>query len=118
MICIDTMLDAYIECALWSSVDPETEEPLDDICDDVSEETRAAMRKDCEGFLYLAEEAGLITEDDDAARLGHDLWLTQNRHGAGFWDGDWDERGDALTDIAHSFGSVDLWVNESGEATI
>lgn len=23
-------------------------------------------------------------------QLGHDLWLTCNGHGAGFWDGDWE----------------------------
>ena len=26
----------------------------------------------------------------ESEQLGHDLWLTCNGHGAGFWDGDWE----------------------------
>jgi len=34
------------------------------------------------------------------AQAGHDFWLTRNGHGAGFWDGDWPETGDALTEAS------------------
>ena len=33
------------------------------------------------------------------SEFGHDLWLTSAGHGAGFWDGDWDMDGDALTKL-------------------
>ena len=38
----------------------------------------------------------------------YDFWLTRNRHGAGFWDGDY-ENGEVLTDIADSFGEVSTY---------
>jgi|TARA_R110000744_G_scaffold366338_1_gene475354 hypothetical protein len=27
----------------------------------------------------------------ECERIGHDFWLTRNGHGAGFWDGDWND---------------------------
>lgn len=45
-------------------------------------------------------------------RAGHDLWLTRNGHGVGFWDGDWPEPlAEILTDSAHRLGPVDLYVH-------
>lgn len=43
---------------------------------------------------------------------GHDFWLTRSDSGTGFWDGDWPENGDALTEAAKSYGSFDLTVDE------
>jgi len=46
----------------------------------------------------------------DDEQNGHDLWLTRNRHGAGYWDrGYSDEIADALTDAAHKLGESDLY---------
>lgn len=36
--------------------------------------------------------------NDHYAGVGHDLYLTVAGHGAGFWDGDYDEYGDILTE--------------------
>lgn len=33
---------------------------------------------------------------------GHDLWLTRNGHGAGFWDGDWRDH-DVLCNVSEQF---------------
>ena len=53
---------------------------------------------------------------DDLWRVGHDLWLTQNRHGAGFWDGDWPEEiGERLTEISKKFGECHLYVGDDGK---
>jgi len=61
---------------------------------------------------------------NDTEDAGHDFWLTQNHHGAGFWDGDWEidvegvgDLGRHLTNVAHESGQVDLdvAVNEEGE---
>lgn len=49
----------------------------------------------------------------------HNFWLTRNRHGAGFWDGDWPEPfAKQLTDAAHKFGSCDLYVGDDGRLYI
>lgn len=111
---MDSMTQQYLVTALWSShdnLDPETGgSPLDDwfTVDDFTAESIAQAETDCAAFLERAGD--LITVDDELSTVGHDFWLTRNHHGAGFWDGDYGDRGDALTEIAQSFGEVDAMV--------
>lgn len=110
-------LSAYIECALWSSTDNSTESggyPLDDNYgpEDIHSETLSAMARDCRDFQKQARDLLSLLPDVDDEQHGHDFWLTRNRHGAGFWDRGYPRRiGEFLTDIAHSFGGADLYVN-------
>lgn len=100
-------LKHYIIAALWSSTDADGV-PMDTnySADNLSAETRAAMRADCLEFQKQA--AGLYLADEET-RAAHDFWLTRNGHGAGFWDGDWKEpAASALDKIARSFGQFDL----------
>lgn len=48
------------------------------------------------------------------SEMGRDLWLTRNNHGAGFWDGDWPETGDQLTQIAQGMGEISLVRGSNG----
>lgn len=109
---LDTFFRAYVETALWSSTD-ENGESLDGLftIDDLSDATRQVMREDCADFL--AQHIDDVA--DDLSRAGHDFWLTRNRHGAGFWDGDWSEEiGKVLTQSSHNYGSVDLYAGDDG----
>ena len=117
---LDQFTRAYIEAALWSSTD-DSGEPLDANygLDDLAPETLAKMAADCakfqaendSDFVYLGS-VGKCTVDQ---RAGHDFWLTRCGHGAGFWDGDWSEdAGERLTEAAHKFGNVDLYVGDDG----
>src|SRR5262245_3854505 len=103
---------AYIECALWSSTD-DTGRPLDENygVEDIHPDTLRDVQEDCAAFQRdHAEDVAA-----DLARAGHDFWLTRNRHGAGFWDGDWPaDVGRRLTETAHVYGSVDLYVGDDG----
>jgi hypothetical protein len=46
----------------------------------------------------------------------HDFWLTRNGHGAGFWDGDYEEElGEKLTAICKKMGSIDLYVGDDNK---
>lgn len=118
-------LTAYIECALWSSTDNSRDDggdPLDDnySAGDLAPETLDRMREDCREFTESAEwqaahDAGFWS----AEQGGHDFWLTRNGHGAGFWDRYWgghdgEAHGKALTALAKSFGSVDMYVGDDG----
>lgn len=104
-------LDAYIECALWSS--PGEEEEFMDAEDaELAEETLAAMDADVRAFI--AANAGDLL-DMPPEQTGHDLWLTRNRHGAGFWDRGLGARGDRLTEAAHAMGEVNLYVGDDGK---
>jgi len=110
----DRFFDAYVECALWSSTD-EKDVPLDKsyTVTDMSAECLGKMKADCEGFFDKLPLFELTS--DDYAQAGHDFWLTRNRHGAGFWDGDWDkEFGKKYTALSHEYGECWLYVTDDG----
>jgi hypothetical protein len=110
---METFLEAYIEAALWSSNDestPQGGEPLDKNYgpEDLAPETLQSMKADCDKFQ--AENAQDIAGHE--AQAGHDLWLTRNFHGCGYWDGDWPEAGDRLTEACRAFPEVSLYVGD------
>ena len=47
--------------------------------------------------------------DDAPSQFGHDLALTRNHHGAGFWDRGLGVAGDVLTEWAQSLGELHLF---------
>jgi hypothetical protein len=118
----DQFTDGYLTAALWSSndnSDPSGGEPLDSnySIKDLSPSSLAAMERDCAKFQ--SENADLLQQayekdgQDDASQ-GHDFWLTRNGHGAGFWDGDYPQTGDALTEAAKAYGEQDIYVGDNG----
>ncbi len=111
----DVVLVSYIECALWASTD-EDGEPLDGLYsrDDLAESAVASMREDVVDFLDSLERDGVDVSSLDDSQIGHDLWLTRNRHGAGFWDRGLGALGDDLTKRAHAYGESDLYVGDDG----
>lgn len=47
--------------------------------------------------------------------VGHDLWLTANGHGTGFWDRGLDELGTRLAKAAHESGcNADSYIGDDG----
>jgi len=121
---MDTFLASYIETALWSGTDSDGI-PLDDskYCDaELASETLKKFEADCAKFQ--TEYAKIVAPLDDSvlrsfppdSHIPHDFWLTRNRHGAGFWDGDYPKAiGETLTELAHSFGEVDLYIGDDGK---
>lgn len=119
---IDLITRHYLVCALWSSVDDEGA-PLDDgrDLDDISQETKAHAREDVCDFLGLLEREGVEWSAHwSPEQFGHDLWLTRNGHGAGFWDrasikdADKYTLGQTLTKWAKTMGDVDLYIGDDG----
>ena len=53
---------------------------------------------------WKTENADLLAQAGTDEQNGHDLWLTQAGHGAGFWDRGYGEIGDKLTERAEAFG--------------
>jgi hypothetical protein len=107
----------YLVTALWSSndnSDPETGgEPLDSNYDvnDIAPESRKKLEDMARKFYRANHELWeMDTSDDEDA--GHNFWLTQNHHGAGFWDGDYPTNGKKLTELSHKYGEVDLYVGD------
>lgn len=126
---LDDFTKHYLIAALWSSHDDENDGiPLDQDYDlsDIALSTLQEAWRDCLKFqmeqraeLAAAyeqyDELGLSSHPDAGsaqACAGHDFWLTRNCHGAGFWDRGLDN-GQALTDAAHAYGEVHLYVQDS-----
>jgi hypothetical protein len=112
--CLTEALQAYAECAVWSSTDPETCEPLDDAygTEDITPEGFESMSMDLEAFIQANWfDCVAYCRKRSAGDLGHDFWLTRNRHGAGFWDRGLGALGDRLTAAAHPFGESYLMPN-------
>lgn len=110
---IQLMLDAYIETALWASVD-ENGDPLDKrfTREDLVSTAIEQMRKDCEAF-YNDNKETLLKANSDFSQHGHDFWLTHNGHGVGFWDrGYRKEISNALTKAAYAYGDAYLYVGD------
>lgn len=120
---VDNFTRAYIECALWSSLDWDNQEhgnPVqmdrDHSIEDISHSTLSAMVFICRTWQDAMSEAIEAFEDDhqsDArySQSGHSLWLTQNEHGAGFED----FKGDAaktLYKAAKIVKPIDLYVGD------
>lgn len=109
---LDEFTRAYIEAALWSSIN-EAGEPLDNEhgIDSVDFETLDEMERDARDF----QKENWDYIKDRLAPAGHDFWLTRNGHGAGFLDGDWPERAASrLAKSAKSYGEYNLYVGEDG----
>ena len=103
---MDAFIEAYLETALWADGDE-----VDGA--DLSPEFVSLATADCDDFRV---QAGSMLDDEDDGDAGHNFWLTRNGHGAGFWDGDFPEHGDALTAIAKSFGELCLYLGDDGLA--
>ena len=103
----ETMLNEFLTTALWSSLDYEegnecSNPPLDDkyCLNDIDQEFKDLSQKIIDDFMNKASH--LFTENElENSPIGHDLWLTIEHHGAGFWDGDY-KNGEELTKIAHA----------------
>lgn len=134
-------IEAYLACAEWSSTvtppgaDPDSE-PVE--LDSVETEgwhpsTYARAEADAARFAKLVAEynaahpsyvKGVRQPDPidldkyDPTQVGHDLWLTRNHHGAGFWDRpevyepEWDDVPERLVSRQHA-----LWYERAESDT-
>lgn len=108
---LDAFFDAYVTAALWSSADESGREPLDANYNIADFDKKSLKKLRVEADAFAKENAEYILGKEEVA--GHDFWLTQNHHGAGFWDGDWPkEVGMILTDRSHVYGEINIYVGD------
>jgi hypothetical protein len=110
---MDKFTESYIGTALWCTSD-EDNVPLDEWADssDLAPETLKEIEEDCK--LFQEEFGHLFKGFEELA--GHDFYLTRNRHGAGFWDGDWDKDiAKVLTQASHNCGSFFLYPGDDSK---
>lgn len=102
------MLNGYLEAALWTEED---EVGPSNINSDISDNSKVDAYRDVKKFKQLA--GGLIAQSGlNDEQIGHDLWLTRNGHGSGFWDRGIGKIGDELSDIAREMGSKSAYVGD------
>ena len=119
---INNVLQGYLEAALWAEGE-DGEFDVKSIETDIAPESIEKAKSDIKRFLEkIGDEAyeanwgeffsgeGAMTPD----QIGHDLLLTRNGHGSGFWDRGLDEIGEKLSDAAREMGSVDVYEGDDG----
>lgn len=105
------MLNGYLEAALWTE---EEELGLANLSD-ISNDSKIDAYRDVKTFI---EKAGSLLDGLEPSQIGHDLWLSRNGHGAGFFDRGLGEIGDTLQDIAREMGSKYLYIGDDGKIYI
>lgn len=139
---IDDMVTGYLACQLWAGLDLGREDesgnnrPLDenygvdDIADTYVDSVRHEIRETVGAHplavrMYLSHLStrsrvaagfGRVDQAITSEYFGHDLYLTRERHGTGFWDRGLGELGEYLTRIAQGLGCAELlWDDGSGK---
>jgi len=71
----------------------------------------AAIEEAKEVAAKFVSDAAEILErlDLDWSDIGHNLWLSRNGHGTGFWDRGWGDVGDKLHEIAKAMGPRSIY---------
>lgn len=108
----EIFFNSFIETALWSSSDinKDSDTSLQNegyTIDSFDEESLTKLKGDCLNFFN--NNYSKIKNNLELA--GHDFWLTSQRHGAGFWDGNWEkEIGNELTKDSHEYSERNFYV--------
>ena len=79
---LETMVAAYMEAIDFTECG-DTDQPEHGA--ELSAYDKAQAHSDCRNFYWGVEWLGYRTTIKDWAQVGHDLWLTRNGHGVGFW---------------------------------
>ena len=68
---------------------------------------------DIKEFLNMVgDKIDIAIDEYGLEQIGHDIWFTRNRHGAGFFDRGYDDEYEKLfVDASHKLGEVDLYIN-------
>lgn len=109
---IRLMTRAYIECLLWCETD-DADEPFNTTRgpDNLSGECAARIAADCASFYWRMLP---WLEEWDAEQAGHDLHLTRNGHGSGFWDRG-RKHGDILAEVARTYYPLTPSLGDDGK---
>ena len=111
----ELFMRGYLSAAIFTGQhysDPDSPAPMDDFydVDDIPADIVDDMKTDCLDFIQAAGD--LIAEDPE--RAGIDFHHTRNGEGAGFWDGDWGDAGDRLTELSKPYGTTGLYSDAEG----
>lgn len=83
------------------------------IVDNIDPDSKIQAYMDIKAFMDFAGKDAIMEaiQEKGLERLGHDIWLTRNHHGAGFFDHSY-EHEKLLMDAAHKLKSVDMYITD------
>lgn len=112
---LNIMVQAYITAMHWSSTDSNGD-PLDNY--PTSQEAKDIAATTCNTFLKVhGNDLNVVMglhPNYGYSEAGHDLFLTREGHGAGFWDRGLGHYGDVFTKYSESIGEADPYVGDDG----
>jgi len=113
----EEILKGYLVAMLWSETGSENDdyEHLDEKfnVDDIDKDSVRVALNDIIAFMDKARDIFTEAELSDLEQIGHDLLLTRNHHGAGFWDGDY-TNGEPLTKLCEEMGESKAYAGDDG----
>jgi len=117
---LNKILKGYITCALWTDEEElKTQNAQIDVdIENVDYNSLIASYNDIKKFIELAgsDNINYAIEANGLERLGHDIWLTRNGHGAGFFDHNYDEDVEKkLIESGKSLGSKHIYINDENK---
>lgn len=115
---VELAKSSYLAAALWSSSDEDGAAlDLRYGANDVSDELSRAADEDLHAFLAANAEVieRVLQPGYGLSNVGHDLWLTRNGHGGGFWDRGLEDDGVILANAARTLSEVDLYMGDDGK---
>jgi hypothetical protein len=115
---IQEFITHYKVCALWASTNfaqNEEEEqrggkPMDKVHTEWSDDANKEIETDCRSFIESQIDK---LETWTPTEAGINFFLTRNRHGTGFWDGNF-PYGRKLTNAAHVYGTSEPYIGDNG----
>lgn len=106
--------DAYFEAMFWADINRDTENYNDDLgYHSIDESSLIKVFKELDDFFSKANDI-LEKTSYTHEQACHDFYFTRCGHGVGFWEGDHcnKEQGEKLTEIAKTFGTVDIFIGD------
>lgn len=129
---VEQAVTAYLECALWAEIDNGEDNSINQSWEQANYELgNFAPTALADARTTVTDALAMVARERpadiwplveaNAGLFGHDLWLTRQGHGAGFWDGDWATSHDDpsigrwLTDaVAKPYGSTYIYLGDDG----
>lgn len=131
---LDRVTQEYVAAILWAehttTDDDHDGEPIEDVISvqDLPPEFLLTCALAVEAFRAMPGVEDAIADiladladfrhDETLGRIGHDIYMTRQGHGCGFWDGDWPTPHDTTMDAAaRALGEfyVETWPDADNE---
>lgn len=84
------------------------------VVEDVETDSKIQAYVDIKNFIKIAGPAATMEaiQENGFFKFGMDIWLTRNRHGAGFFDHNYEHEKE-LMNAAHNLKGVDLYLTDN-----